>query len=224
MKGRVLKQDILRLLSAQDFNQSLDRIRRLPARQAVNPLFSCLYRGDTLLKWRAVTAMGTVVADLFERNPESARVVIRRLIWNLNDESGGIGWGSPEAMGDILARSADLASEYACILISYIDPSGNYLEHETLQRGVLWGIGRLAHARPRFISGALVHLVPFLSSNDPFHRGLAAWAVGAAGDPSLEQALVRLTRDAARIEIYLGGKLVRRSVGELTARGRKDTS
>jgi hypothetical protein len=219
MRGRALKQNILQLLSAQEFNGSQVQLGRLPARQVVNPLFSFLYHGDSLLKWRAVTAMGVVVAALFERNPESARVVVRRLIWNLNDESGGIGWGSPEAMGEILARSARLASEYACILISYIDPAGNFLEHAVLQRGVLWGIGRLANARPDFTKDAGVFLLPFLASKDPVHRGLAAWAARAAGGASVEAGLQRLVGDAARIEIYLDGKMISLRVGELAASG-----
>jgi len=40
---------------------------------------------------------------------------MRRLMWNLNDESGGIGWGNPEAMGEILACHEALANEYAPI-------------------------------------------------------------------------------------------------------------
>ncbi len=95
--------------------------------------------------------MGMVVSNLADHDIESARVVMRRLMWNLNDESGGIGWGSPEAMGEIMARHSRLAQEFASILVSYINPDKNYIEHEILQRGVLWGIGRLAYERPEFV-------------------------------------------------------------------------
>ena len=53
--------------------------------------------------------MGVVVAGLAEHDMESARVVMRRLMWNLNDESGGIGWSSPEAMGEIMDPFPGLA-------------------------------------------------------------------------------------------------------------------
>jgi len=137
---RQLKKEILELLSHKDFEKSLEKIRQLPARQAVNPLFSFFYNRDELVKWRAVAAMGAVVSNLADHDMESARVIMRRLIWNLNDESGGIGWGSPEAMGEIMAKHGRLAGEYHKILVSYIMPDGNYLEHEILQRGVLWGV------------------------------------------------------------------------------------
>jgi len=47
-------------------------------------------------------------------------------------------------MGEILAAHNGLAQEYAHILLSYAREEGNYLELEALQRGLLWGIGRLA--------------------------------------------------------------------------------
>ncbi|MBU4388591.1 MAG: hypothetical protein KKB23_03510, partial [Proteobacteria bacterium] len=99
---RTLKKKILELLNNNDLEKSIVKILELPARQVVNPLFSFLYNADELLKWKAVIAMGAVVSDLADHNMESARIVMRRLLWNLNDESGGIGWGSPEAMGEIM--------------------------------------------------------------------------------------------------------------------------
>ena len=98
---------------------------------------------------------------------------MRRLMWNLNDESGGIGWRArPEAMGEIVARSERLADEYGHILISYLDPDGNYLEHPLLQRGLLWGIGRFAHARPE--KGRIGRRFP--ASFPACRRSVSLWA------------------------------------------------
>ena len=146
--SRHLKEKIRKLLLQQNIESGLAEIGRMPARKAINPLFSFLCSLDELLKWRAVTAMGEVVNRLAGVEMESARVIMRRYMWQLNDESGGIGWGCPEAMGEIMARNENLAGEFWCILISYIRPDGNFLEHAGLQRGALWGVGRLAHARP----------------------------------------------------------------------------
>ena len=69
MGGRQLKARILGLLRAADFDGSVQQIADLPPRQAVNPLFSFFYHLDESVKWRAVTAMGVVVARLAVSEP-----------------------------------------------------------------------------------------------------------------------------------------------------------
>jgi hypothetical protein len=215
MGGRQLKKRILLLLQAEDFKKGLDEIRRLPPRKAVGPLFSYLCSLEELVKWRAVTAMGNVLSDLAASDLESARVVMRRFIWNLNDESGGIGWGCPESMADAMARNEKLAAEYGCILFSYIQPDRNYLEHEGLQRGVLWGVGRLAHNRPECIQTAAGFLVPYMRSEDPNLRGLAVWAVNPILNVEAIHRLQQLAHDPAGLLLYRGGELAQYSVGQL---------
>ena len=159
--------------------------------------------------------MGAVVSDLADRDLEAARIVMRRLIWNLNDESGGIGWGSPEAMGEIMACHEKLAEEYSNILISYIREDGNFIEYEKLQPGVLWGIGRLAHARPQLIKNAAPFIIPFIKSHNPTSRGLAAWIIGAFKDKSAIAHLKFLIKDNTIINIFLEGSNITCSVSKL---------
>ena len=215
MGYRQLKKLLPALFKSEEFEKSLEEICLIPARRVVNPLFSFFYNTDELVKWRAVTAMGVVVARLAHEDLESARIVMRRLMWNLNDESGGIGWGSPEAMGEIMARHDGLAGEYACILVSYINETGNFLEHEMLQRGVLWGLGRLAYARPDLVRDAAAYLCPFMRSKDAVHRGLAAWVAGAIPSEMTESLLKHLVTDEARINIFINMNLEQRTVGQL---------
>jgi len=215
MGGRKLKKKILELLRDEEFEGGLDKICQLPARQAINPIFSFFCNTDDLIRWRAVAAMGAVVARLADHDVESARVVMRRLMWNLNDESGGIGWGSPEALGEIMARHAGLAHEYAYLLVSYVNEDGNYIEHPVLQRGVLWGLGRLAHARPWLVKHAAPFLIPYLQSEDAMHRGLAAWTAGALGAASVKPLLRELAGDNNIITIFIDAHPVERTVGRL---------
>ena len=213
--GRQLKQTIKQLLLQQDHQSGLTEIGRFPARKAINPLFSFLCSPDELLKWRAVMAMGEVVDRLTAEDIESARVIMRRYMWQLNDESGGIGWGCPEAMGEIMARNKNLAEEYGCILISYIRPDGNFLEHEILQRGVLWGVGRLAHARPKLLKESVDYLHAYMQAEDSYLRGLGAWAAGPIRNRKTEAILNRLKTDHAKLSIFLEGHLRKCSVAEL---------
>jgi hypothetical protein len=213
--GRQLKRKVLKLLQQGSPDRCISELHRLPARRVVNPLFSFLCSPDELMKWRAVSAMGAVLANLAESNPESARVVMRRFIWQLNDESGGIGWGCPEAMGDTMARSKRLAEEYGGILISYIRPEGNFLEHEMLQRGAIWGVGRLAHDRPDLFNGCAHLLIPYMQSNDTELRGLAVWASIPMADESIISLLKQLSRDKSRFNLYGDWQISEYEIGQI---------
>lgn len=162
-------------------------------------------------------AAGRVVATEARINIESARVIMRRLMWMLNDESGGIGWGAVEAMGAILARHDRLAAEYGDILISYVQPACNFLEHPVLQRGLLWALGHLAAARPETVRCVAPDLVCFLQSEDPYHRGYAAWTAGFIGDLKLVPHVKPLLGDPAFLTLYTGGRLRKTTVGKLAA-------
>ena len=104
MRRRTLERKALQgLLSSGEIDRALDELRQLPGRRFVHPLLSALC-GEEEVRWHAVTAMGVLVADLAGTDLESARVVMRTLMWNLTEECGGIAWGVPESMGEILAR------------------------------------------------------------------------------------------------------------------------
>jgi hypothetical protein len=218
LTGRQLKRIVFELLQLSDLESCVEQISRFPFRQVVNPLFSFLYSLEEPIKWRTVSVMGAVIARSAEENMESARVVMRRFIWNLNDESGGIGWGSPESMGEAMALNRALADQYAAILLSYINPDGNYLEHEDLQPGVLWGIGRLAHARPGHARDALPFLQPYLESDRPVLRGMAAWVAGALPSDQTISFLDPLKSDTALLTLYREGVLEKMRICDLVAK------
>ena len=171
--SRDLKKKVHGLLKSPDLDQAIQELRHLPPRKVINPLFSFLQDTDQDIKWAAVKAMGAIVSGMADMDMESARIIVRRLMWNLNDESGGIGWGSPEAMGEILANHEGLAEEYAHVLLSYAREDGNYLELDVLQRGLLWGIKRLSEVRPHLVQDAAPYLSAFLQSGDAEVRGMA---------------------------------------------------
>ena len=62
--------------------------------------------------------------------------------------------------------------EFKSILFSYLDPDGNYLEHEMLQRGVLWGIGTYLESNPLDLDEKTKGLLfGYLHSFDPVKTG-----------------------------------------------------
>ncbi len=215
LSNRRLKAELQTLLLNDDFEAMLAAVRSMPPKKVVSPLFSFFCSGEPLLYWRSISAMGAVVSRMANDDPEAARVVMRRLMWQLNEESGGIGWGCPEAMGDIMACDDRMAREYACILISYINPCGSLIDHPILQQGVLWGLGRLAHARSDRATAVLDFLSPFLSDANPVIRGLSAWVAGAFPDSAIKPLRIRLSDDNEQIPFYISGSLCSRTVGSL---------
>ena len=147
------KGDILNFLEQDDFEKNLKNIHKFPPKKVVNALFSFLVTTNQTIKQHTIIAMGEVVSRLAEDDIESARIVMRRLMLSVTEESGGIGWNTPEAMGEIMARSEQLANEYHKILISYTVGGGNELDFEGLQKSVIAGLKRLTEVHPHLVKG-----------------------------------------------------------------------
>ena len=148
---RTFKKEVLKFLEQNDFENNLSDIHKFPTGKLINTLFSFLFSTNKTVKANTITAMGEVVSKIAEDDIESARIIMRRLMLNLNDESGGIGWGAPEAMGEIMARNEKMAEEYYKILISYTPGGGNYLDFEDLQKDVIAGLKRLSAVHPELV-------------------------------------------------------------------------
>jgi HEAT repeat protein len=213
--------DIRRRISSRLKTEPLDvilaEVRRLPPRKTVSSLIAGLFNSDGNVRWHAVSALGVVMALLAKEDMEAARNIMRRLMWSLNDESGNIGWGVPEAMAEIMANHDGLAEEYAHILVAYMREDGCYLELPPLQRGLMWGAGRLAGARPDLLKKweAPAYLLPYLDSEDPEVRGLAARALGILRVEGVKEKLAVLKNDSSGILLYDKEKLKTTTVGEL---------
>jgi hypothetical protein len=201
-----LKQRLETWLAGEDFEAACSRISDLPPRAALRELRRIAGRPEGLLRWRAVVAAGRVVARLAAEDAEAAREFIRRLLWGLNEEAGGIGWGLPEIFGEILAADGRLAAEYLPLYLSYLGPDDNFLEFPPLQQGLLWGLGRLVRSR----AGLL----------DPQDRSrrVAPWALSPLGPGTAVDSLRRLTDDVSPLTLFDGRRLIETTVADL-ARG-----
>lgn len=177
----------------------------------VGALFSFLLYGPQMMH-RAACALGMTIANIYEANAESARNIMRRFMWHMNEDSGNIGWGIPDAFGETLACSQALAQNYSNILISYIMDLGfadNYCDYAPLRRECFWAIGRVAQVRPEVMEKARFWLVKGLQDEDSICRGMAAWALGELA-PELTDApaLSRLAKsgneDVCEIFVSVG--------------------
>jgi len=195
-----------------------DRIQLL-----VGPLFSLLLAPEELVRWRAVTLLGKTVARLADYRMEAARIVMRRFMWHMNEESGNIGWGIPESMAESMARHARLADEYHKKLAPYIQcpdciGDDNYMDHPPLRQATYWGLGRLAEVHPHLVQGAVPDMIAALSSEeDVVSKGLICYALGNAGAQDAEEALEGLVGREEKIRVFRHGEMIELELGELAA-------
>ncbi len=207
-----MKERVIGLLADKRYEELIGLLPK--NKRILSILISLTYDKKSLIAWRAIEAVGIVSREIAETKPEIVRNLIGRLLWMIRDESGGIGWSSPEMLGEIVRNNPERFSDVAPIIMSF-------LEEEFLSAGVLWAIGRIGRARPELVKHAIPDLLGFLDSTDSTKRGLAAWALGEIGAVSASEKLEMLTSDGAGLRLYEYGELRMMSVGEIAQKSLK---
>ena len=218
---RSTKQKLKECLVSPQWRDHLDEIAQ-GGLENVGPLFSFLLLGPQTMH-RAAVALGQVTALLAQQQPETAKNIIRRLMWHLNEESGNIGWGIPEAFAEILAASESLAKDFHRILISYVIDLGrddNYCDNDTLRRSCYWAIGRLAQARPQLCLSARPWLIKGLEDVDMVCQGMAAWSLGQLPRDLMDAPALRRLADAGNTtpcELFDGHDVYEKTASQIAA-------
>jgi len=202
---KILKKEIKSLLKE---NNSQETVKTLKEKnhnndKVLNPLISLLYDPDEAIKHKAAEAIGILNSEKYEPDTEKTRILMRRLMWSLNEESGGIGWGAVEAMAETAVHNKTVFDEFYKIIISYIDPdSGSFLDHKELHPGIVWAIGRMLKAYPETGAYAEYVLKDLIDDNDPRIRGHALWAVLNGKVKNLESSIKKYLNDNEEFFLY----------------------
>ncbi len=133
--GAKRKEKIRAILAARDFPAL--RQWATETRAPLRLLFSLTYDSDTLIRYRAIEAIGKTAALVAAYDMEKVRTFVRGLIWLMTEESGGIGWHAPEAIAEICIRVPVLYNEYAKLL-------PQFLEEESFAPSAVAALHRLA--------------------------------------------------------------------------------
>ncbi len=190
LSARKLKKEVFRILQRNNCQDIISILNQYQAKDLIHPLFAAICRHEEQIRWNGIFAFGSVMGRLAVENMESARIVMRRFLWSLNDESGGIGWGAPEAMAESMVNNQRLLDEYLHMLVSYCQEDGeelfqdgNFLELPGLQRGLLWGIARISDISPESfeVFSVAEDMKFYLNSSDDDVRGLALMCVENLG-------------------------------------------
>jgi hypothetical protein len=154
------------------------------SRDPLGTLFSLTYDRDELMRWRAIEALGIAAAQIGASEIDKVRDFIRRLLWQMNDESGGVAWHAPEVLGELLFRIPVLIEEYGKLL-------PQYLRQSPFEAGAHFAMARLAPHDRGLIAGCAGMLRESLDSEEPAIRAYARIALGEPSAP-----------DAAELRLY----------------------
>ena len=174
----------------------------------LSSLISLTYDRKSIISYRAIEAFGIVSKEIAKTKPEIVRNAVGRLLWMIRDESGGIGWSSPEMLGEIVRNNPELFSDIAPVIMSFLD-------EEMLASGVLIAAGRIGEVNPELIAHAILLIISHLQNPEPILRGLAAWALGRMRVLEAESELKKLKEDDSLIEIYEEGELKEKTIGQI---------
>lgn len=197
------RETIQSLLESSEWIAARCSLNTLPASSLANALPAFLCSAEDRVRWRAVQAMGDALCRLARVDMEAARRVLRRLLWSLNDESGGIGWGAAEAMGEAAARHEGIAREFGPIIMALLREDGYHIQFApvAMQRAALWSVCRASGIYPQFLSDQAGFLLEYLNSADAAVRALAARALGLLRARDAISKLSALFEDAKEIQI-----------------------
>jgi hypothetical protein len=201
-----IEKQINRALISRDYQKlgSFDR----QGKRVWKLLQSNLYQTDETLRYHSIEAIAVLSRNQWEMGrQEKVRDYLRRLIWSISDESGGIGWSAPQAIAEIVVAIPQLEEPFVNIMID------RAFSEPTLIKSGLWGIGRLGRrAWPSAVLFQGIILASF-AVDEPETLGLAAWAMGEIKYKPALPYLRKLTRRHERVRIYVPPGFIVKTLG-----------
>jgi len=134
-------------------------------RTVLNKLVRFAYDKETLVGWRAIKAVGLVARVLAKSDHEFLRNACRKLLWSLNDESGGIGWSAPEMLGEIVSADPHRFADIVPLITQAYD-----IEEDVFRSGVVYALCRVAANAPELAATHQKIIVMALSDKEPMVR------------------------------------------------------
>lgn len=218
--GKKLKSTILESLNSQNWKQDIVTLIDIYGAKLTNSFFSASYSEDKLVSSRAIQCFSILTEKISVSEREKIRILMRKCIWMLTEESGGIPWRIPEIMGQIMSADKLIAEDYCDILFSYIHEveSGpeNFLEHLPIRISVYKGINLLSQKFPHLIFPKKVILEQrFQKEQDPEIIAYLSFIVSNSNLISFKDYLIKYSNDNTLIEYYSEDILIQKSLAQL---------
>jgi hypothetical protein len=171
-------------------------------------LQSNLYQTDQTLRYHSIEAIAILLRAQWELGQkEKVRDYIRRLIWSISDESGGIGWSAPQAIAEIVVAVPQLNDPFVNIMIA------RAFSEPTLIKSGLWGIGRLGRRARQSVRLFQDIILASFAVDEPETLGLAAWAMGEVKYKPALPYLQKLRQRLEPVRIYVPPRWLEKPLG-----------
>jgi hypothetical protein len=140
-KPGTLKEKIYNHLVDRDFTNIL--LMKEKPEKVIRILFGFLYNEVHSSRVATAYVMGLITKKIFVKNKVYINHLLQKLLWSLNDESGFVCWGAPEAIGEIVRNIPELIPIYAQFLISFLSHPHVILNNDLLEIGALIALSRI---------------------------------------------------------------------------------
>ena len=184
-------------------------------RNPLRTLHMLLWDSDALIRWRAIDLIGNLTPDGDTGDLTAAREFVRKLLWSMNDESGSLCPHAPEAVAEIMYRSARLQQEFLESWLSFLD-------EEPFEVGMRCGVVRLCsqpltETARQLLTGSLPALQISLCAGSADLRAASVRAIQALDGKISESIRNKLASDSETVTIYdhVSSELVTMSVADL---------
>ena len=166
-----MKKFIHRALEMNDLDAVVLLVQK--ERKALSLLIRMAYDKETLVGWRAIKAVGRIANLLAKTEHEFLRVAVRKLLWSLSDESGGIGWAAPELLGEIVHSDPEGFADIIPLIAEVYN-----IEEQTFRPGVVYALARIAEVAPEMIVSFQKIIIRSLVDTNPLIRIYALDLIG----------------------------------------------
>lgn len=158
-----IKQIIQKALESNDLDALVAFARR--NKGVLSLLIRASYDKETLAGWRAIKAIGRIAKALVRTDYDFLRETVRKLLWSLSDESGGIGWAAPEILGEIICADLEKFADIVPLIAEVYE-----VEEDVFRPGVVYALARIAEINPRLAAGYQEIIIRSLADKDPLMR------------------------------------------------------
>jgi len=201
-----IKTRVSELLCKRDYDSLLELCER--DRHYWQEIRFRLYDLNERIRWPAIETVARVMRNWWNSGKEEkVRQYIRTLFWSMNEESGGIGWSSPQAVAEIIVNLPTLVEPYGRMMIAHC------IDEPSLVKGCLWGIGRMGLLIADSLYLFRKKILDVFQSNEGEVLALASWAIGEAGFEPALPFLQKLGHRTEEIRIYVNGNFSEKTIG-----------